>query len=760
MQAKLIALCISSLVTTSILRADDLYHIQRDELQQIKRRMVDEWTYRNLPDSPLLHDQVKWLDARVDKWLAAEGGYWSRWKEIGHPEITLTAAAFAVPKELARVYTMPASRHHRSPQVRTAIEDGLKYLQTFAYPGCPQPGNWWAWQIGMPMSLIPLCMMLEKDLDPELLRREIETVEYLLKMQDDVKLTGGFIRPEKPAAAGTDMNKLWHHRLRLEFAVLVENPAAAGKWAHAAFGEMGPPGSEALQADWSYKFHGANPMWAYGRAFLLEYALLIGRYEGTYLGPSAEQMEWYAGMLEHFVDGFLYRGRICPAMIGREISRGPRMQENAYILASLAIMARSKHPRAEDFARRFHRERRLIDPGSDSSPRKSEAENLRLWHVAAHVAGVPAVDPAPPVNDVFAYPDSDFLQVTRPDWAVGIKLHSRRNAGYESINGENLQGWFLSHGSTFYYLRGDEWDGCWPTLDWTRLPGTTVCTEVKGQNQSPFVGVLRGSSQVTLAAMEMKCEGFTARKSWLVDGDAIVCLGSGIDGPGRVETTVINQPEAPGRNTTEPEAPARDAIEPEAQARESDTRALLLLDNQPAPAEPFDRVINVRSIWFQNVGYVFPGGAKVRVLRGPRSSDWSSIRDPKRHERGKTVTHHYLTVVIEHGPEARDYCYVMLPNVEPANWPKQADAALQRYATSTDGPHIVRTSDGQVESVVLWTAGQAGDLQADRGCMTLRIGEERWATDPAWVEKPLSLNIAGKAITLPTARGRAVRIEK
>jgi len=142
MQAKLIALCISSLVTTSILRADDLYHIQRDELQQIKRRMVDEWTYRNLPDSPLLRDQVKWLDARVDKWLAAEGGYWSRWKEIGHPEITLTAAAFAVPKELARVYTMPASRHHRSPQVRTAIEDGLKYLQTFAYPGCPQPGNW------------------------------------------------------------------------------------------------------------------------------------------------------------------------------------------------------------------------------------------------------------------------------------------------------------------------------------------------------------------------------------------------------------------------------------------------------------------------------------------------------------------------------------------------------------------------------------------------------------------------------------------
>ena len=61
---------------------------------------------------------------------------------------------------------------------------------------------------------------------------------------------------------------------------------------------------------------------------------------------------------------------------------------------------------------------------------------------------------------LIAYPDSDFLQVTRPDWAVSIKMHSSRNRGYESINQENLQGWFLSHGSTFHDLSGDEWDGC------------------------------------------------------------------------------------------------------------------------------------------------------------------------------------------------------------------------------------------------------------------------------------------------------------
>lgn len=749
MQAKLIALCVSFLLTTSILRADDLYHIQKNELQQIKRRMVHELTFRGLPESKFLRQQVKALDVRVEDWLAAEGGYWSKWKQVGHPEISLNSVAFSVPKELARAYAMPASRHHRSPRVLAAIEAGLRHLLTFAYPGCPQPGNWWAWQIGMPMQLIPTCMLLEEDLDPELLHREIETIQYLLKVEDDVKLTGGFIAPEKPVPGRTDMNQLWHKRLRLECGVLLENPAMAGKWGRAAFGEMGPPGVGSLQADWSYKFHGQIPMWAYGRGFLLDYALLIAHYEGTYLGPSPEQVERYAGMLEHFVNGFLYRGRLCPAIIGREISRGPCVQENTGILASLAIMARSRHERAGDFAGLFQREWQIMNPASEPIPRASDAATPRMGHLAAHVEGMPAVEPAPPVDDVFAYPDSDFLQVTRPGWAVGIKMHSSRNAGYESINGENLQGWFLSHGSTFHYIRGDEWDGCWPTLDWMRLPGTTVSSDVKGQNGSPFVGVLRASPRVALAAMELNRDGFTARKFWLVDGDAIVCLGSEIAGPGRVETTVINQPEAP----------ARDTIEPEAQARESDVGSTLLLDGETAPPGPFDKTIEVRSIWFRNVGYVFPGGAKVRVIRGPRTSDWSSIRDPARYDRGKAVTQKYVTAVIEHGPEARNYFYVMLPNVAPSAWPERVKAVLSRYAAATDGPHIVRTSDGQVESAVLWTAGEAGDLRADRGCMMVRVGEERWVADPAWIDKPLQLNLSGKIISLQTAKGRGARLE-
>ena len=59
----------------------------------------------------------------------------------------------------------------------------------------------------------------------------------------------------------------------------------AGKWSTQAFAEIGRPGAGAWQQDGSYKFHGQCPMWAYGRAFVIDYARLVYRYQGTHFGP-------------------------------------------------------------------------------------------------------------------------------------------------------------------------------------------------------------------------------------------------------------------------------------------------------------------------------------------------------------------------------------------------------------------------------------------------------------------------------------------
>jgi hyaluronate lyase len=710
------------------------------ELKQIRDQTVAQFTLSAVPkDSPLLKAHVGLMDDEVGGLLRGDGQYWKVWTSVEQPDISMGARAFLRPMRLAMAYATPASKYYHSKPVLAAVEGGLRHLSTFAYADCPEPRNWWAWQIGMPSGLIPTLLLTQGDLDAKLWADELKTVEYLLRDRP-----GG--KDCETGLPKTDMNSLWYLRLRFELAVLKGDAPAARRWATASFRQMAPAGQGAVQADYSHHFHGPDPMWAYGRHFLMEYALLVNRTRGTSLGPTAKELDDYAAMAEHFVNGFCYRGRLSPTMIGREIDRGDEVYHTPYGLLAAAGVASSSHPRAAEFARIVAREKAYYtgDAGLSVAEllRQEYANPQSARMLAVLLAGVPAAEPAPAVDDVFAYPDSDYLQVTRPNFAVGIKMHSKRTRSFESINGENLQGWFLSHGTMFPMITGDEWTGCWPTLDWTRLPGTTAAVNVKGRNanSSPFVGVLRGSEKVALAAMEItagKSGEFHARKSWLVSGDSILCLGSDIRGPGRVETTVINQPVADEKR--------------------------IAIDGKPLPSRPFSGRMAVRQIDVDGMTYVLPDRPEVMVSYGPRTSNWSSIRSEDIFGKTKPVTHWYLTVVIEHSASQPTYAYVMGPT---GSKDVATAAALTRNVSK--GSHFVRSGDGQLEAAVLWEAGAAGAVQdatspnaisADAGCMLLRSGGAWQVVDPAWSGKPVKVHLAGHDYEAVSERGRAVTLK-
>ncbi|MBN1341164.1 MAG: hypothetical protein JXQ73_00695 [Phycisphaerae bacterium] len=707
----------STLVGTS---DDETRSAQVAELREIKKRIVADLTFSDfVKTSRAYRDGIARLDDRVEELLAARPGYWAQYDSASHPSISHHARATTEPLILAIAYAKPNGKYHQDHRVLEAAEGGLRHFRRFIYPGCPQKGNWWAWQIGMPMRIIPTLTLLEGRLDPELFKHYLESVTYLLKCEKDASLQGPYRPAPRHPVGKTDTNSLWRHRLRLELAVLIENPAMAGKWAEQSFGEMAPAGQGHLQADYSFKFHGPIPMWGYGRTFLIDYARLLDCFGGTTFGASQEELDRFAKMAEHFANGFLYRSRICPAIIGREISRGDAPFISTAGLMATAAVGRSSHPRAREFARLARRE-----------CRSAEAEPTLATWVPAAKRGLPEVEPAPPVRDLFAYPDGDFLQVTRRDWAVGIKMHSKRNRGYESINDENLQGWFLSHGSMFHFMTGNEWNGCWPTLDWTRLPGTTVAVEVRKQNESGFVGALRASPEVGMAAMELRRDGFLARKSWLVSGDHIICVGSDIAGPGRVETTVLNQPVSED--------------------------ATMLIDGEPAPAGAFDKTVSPRWLWLGNTGYVLLGRQRLRVVRQARTSDWSSIRGDRLYGRTEPVTRHYLTAVIEHGQDSRSYAYAFVPNVTAERMPQVARQLPRQCAVARDGAHHVKAADGGVESIVLWGAGGLGRVEADRGCVLLRLGAKWWAVDPTQAEASIHIELDGKRHVVSSRGGRPV----
>src|SRR5262249_5842137 len=137
------------------------------------------------------------------------------------------------------------------------------------------------------------------------------------------------------------------------------------------------------------------------------------------------------------------------------------------------------------------------------------------------------------------YANMDRAVVHRPGWALGVAMSSSRVGLYESVNSENLRGWYTGVGTTYLY-DGDlayYSDGYWPTVDPYRLPGTTVDvqTRANGANNnhlSPrnWVGGAELGSLFGATGMDYKdvSSDLVARKSWFMFDDEVVALGAGI----------------------------------------------------------------------------------------------------------------------------------------------------------------------------------------------------------------------------------------
>jgi hyaluronate lyase len=249
------------------------------------------------------------------------------------------------------------------------------------------------------------------------------------------------------------------------------------------------------------------------------------------------------------------------------------------------------------------------------------------------------------------YPAMERAVFRSGDVAVAVAMNSARIANYESVNGENLEGWYTGQGMTYVYQPGHEnyADDVWPTIDPYRLPGVTLdrrpraLAAVAARNVSDAVG---GAGLSTCAVLGMRIEtdggSFRATKSWFAAAGYVVALGAGIssDSAFPVETIIENRDLRA--------ADAKVAVGGEAR---------LLAQGQ---VETFEH-----ARWLHLEGYggvVLPDGATIQALRETREGAWSRINkqgasssDPRRRA--------YATFWFDHGvrPTAASYAYVLLP---------------------------------------------------------------------------------------------------
>ncbi|MDR0405629.1 MAG: polysaccharide lyase 8 family protein [Clostridiales bacterium] len=371
-----------------------------------------------------------------------------------------------------------------------------------------------------------------------------------------------------------------------------------------------------------------------------------------------------ANIYEWVENAFLptsYEGRSMDSVAGRSIARAGYRYDFLETLTKLAFFA--PEPKASYY-------KSVVKRWVEDNAYYDYYENI------SNIFTLSRLDLILTDSAVTRAPDSDFYKqfynmerfvLTRPNYSFNAAMYSERIRNYESINGENTQGWHTGSGMTYLYNSdlAQYDDGYFATVDRYRLPGTTVVkhtTQRADAFTNHFAGGAEHAGRYGVSAMRYEAaedtaggkHTLTADKAWFMLDDEIVCLGADITSATAgddIETVIENRKlNALGENrftvngVTKPQYPGY--------AESIRSVSWAHLEGNPSL---------LRGKAASGIGYYFPTAVTIDAKREARTDSWRSVNATAS---TALLTRNYLSMSAAHGttPSGKTYAYVLLPD--------------------------------------------------------------------------------------------------
>ena len=577
-------------------------------------------------------------------------------------------------KGMALAWATPGQQLYGDPALLADIRSALDWLERNRYNARVEKeyDNWWDWEIGTPLQMGDLLVLLYDRLTPEEIGRYAAAVDRF-DSDPRVMIT---------SRISTGANRVWKcHGAALRGIVVKD--AAKLQLAGDALGPVFAyvTSGDGFYEDGSFIQHTRHPYTGgYGNALIAELADLMYLLSGSrweVRDPARENV--YRWVFEAF-QPLVWRGAMMDMVRGREISRAGSSDHRAGHSTAAGILRVARFA-PEGVARRMKslvKEWYLSDTSGDWSSGRSLDQIMAISRLLRDDA-VPARGE---LSGSWIFAAMDRVVHLRPGWGFGIAMHSSRIYNYESINHENLRAWHTGDGMTYLY-NGDLAqfsNGFWPTIDPQRLAGTTVIAgSTARQSQlggSEIAGgaTLQGRSAVMF---DLRPDGrqLNAHKSWFLLDDEVVALGSDIAAPADavVETIVENR----------------------------------LVTGDPA----FTRGEDGAWAHLEGVaGYFFPNGAGWKWSREERRGSWRQINAGGS---DAEIVRRYHTIWFDRG---KSYAYAILPNKTRAETREYAANPGFRIAENASAAHAVLQPRTGLRAVNFWTnePARAAGITCDR----------------------------------------------
>ncbi|WP_083938013.1 polysaccharide lyase family 8 super-sandwich domain-containing protein [Paenibacillus daejeonensis] len=627
-------------------------------------------------------------------------------------------------KALALAYATEGSELHGDPTLATDLIGALDYMYATRYhehvTTTPSgTSNWWDWQIGIPMQLGDIVILMYDQLTPVQVTNYMNAVERFTPL---VNLTGA--------------NRSWKAIVVAVRGILVKDStkltmARDGLSAIFPYALSG----DGFYRDGSFIQHATIPYnGGYGLDLLLAVSDLMAMLHGSPWEVTDPNSANVWGWVYDAYEPLIYKGAMMDMVRGREISRVYRQDHAAGHVAIQGILRLAEiapAPQALDF-------RRMVIGWLQADTFLSfyDAAPVPLIAEAKTLMTDPSLAPRDALMLYRPYPAMDRAVQHRPDYAIGLGMYSSRISSFEAINSENAKAWYTSAGMISLYNSdlGHYSEDYWPTVDPYRLPGTTVLSQTATpthRSSSPWTGGTVLDEENGVAGMDLNYSGhaLNGRKSWFLFDDEVVALGSGItstDGVA-VETIVENRKlDSTGQNA-------------------------LTVDGALKPQLPgwSDTLVGVS--WMHlagsngpgaDIGYYFPQATDVKAVREARTGNWRQI-NIRSVTPTTPVTRNYQTLWLDHGvnPADESYQYVLLPGRSAAEVANYAASPEIEVLANTQLVQAVRETGLGVTAVNIWTDQwtSAGGISANRKSSVMTREDSNGGLSVA-VSDPTQLN--------------------
>lgn len=601
--------------------------------------------------------------------------------------------------KIVKAYATPGTKYYKKEEIKTQVIDALDWLYDNAYhENLPELGNWWQWEIGIPKKLNEILAIMYDEVPKDKKIKYLKVSQYFqpyAKWSAFSPSASYSSAPHKRISTGG--NRIDTSLICFIRGVLMEDRTQIldGLNSVAEVGKIVTE-KDGFYKDGSFVQHD-NVAYngTYATVLFDGLGMILELIDGTEFKIESPEIN---NIYDSILKGYSYlmiNGGVNDSVSGRSISRdnSSEIERGRDLVSSITLLS-SKAPK-EYRNDLYSMIKKIVLDNNFYSVIKKESKP-KIKNILENIIADENIKPLKVEGTKIFGAMDRAVYTNSKEGKVVLSMHSNRIANYETMNEENLKGWYTGDGMTYIYGKdSSSFVEFWPTADMYHLSGVTNSIN-KMENKagerrekptvSPkkFVGGVE-TGDVAFVGMDFISwnNKTTAKKSWLMIDGAVLALGSNITSTdGEIHTTIDNRILKKGKIYI-------DGKELNKNSTIKDPKNLTINFNENYPDE--------------NIGYKIINSPELNINFTENKGSWKNIGGTLDTE----IVKQYFSVYLNHGKDPKDetYAYVILPMF--------SKEEVENYDTSRfkieklDGKaHIVRDTKTDIVAINFWNDGE------------------------------------------------------